>query len=263
MSRLAYANMAVSMRETNPDFLVIGAARSATGWLFKRLSAHPAIFVPRGKEVHFFDAQKNDGSYVFNLKSPGHWRWYWMHFRKAGDRTCGDMTPKYAILPEPRVAEIASHLPDKRIIYSIRDPIDRAWSGLRHRLWHGKGLKADQLGEDDLIGRIMHPEILAKGDHRSVIEKWEKYYGSDNFKCIFYDDVINSPGELLDGLYRFLAVDPAMAPEDSEKIKQRVNAVPGAGIPAGVREILSEYYGEQIPYLEDKFNRRLDGWIGR
>jgi hypothetical protein len=39
-----------------PNFLVIGAARSGTTWISKNLELHPEIYIPRKKELHFFDS---------------------------------------------------------------------------------------------------------------------------------------------------------------------------------------------------------------
>ena len=53
--RMLYATVAFWTRELYPDFLCIGVARAATTWIFDRLSQHPDVFLPKGKEVHFFD----------------------------------------------------------------------------------------------------------------------------------------------------------------------------------------------------------------
>ena len=44
-----------------PDFILIGAARAGTTWISKNLGEHPEIFIPRKKELHFFDSQYPKG----------------------------------------------------------------------------------------------------------------------------------------------------------------------------------------------------------
>jgi hypothetical protein len=41
-----------------PDFLGIGAPRAATSWLHRQLAAHPALWLPPVKELHWFDLQR-------------------------------------------------------------------------------------------------------------------------------------------------------------------------------------------------------------
>jgi hypothetical protein len=249
------------MREANPDFLVIGPARSATGWLFKRLSRHPQIYIPQTKEIHFFDRRAEDGaSFVFDLNNPVHWRWYWTFFRGAAGRRKGDMTPAYSILPPERIAEIAKYLPDVKVIYTIRDPIDRAWSGLCFGLWYGRGITADQLSESELMHRLMQPQRLDKGDHKTNIENWKRYYPSDRFKCIFFEDVRERPHELLTEICGFLQIDADKLPGD-EGDRKVVNSVPKVPIPEHVRIELARYYESQLPYVRDKFGRKLDNWL--
>jgi len=38
-----------------PDFLVIGAQKAGTTWLFQNLRMHPQVWLPPEKEIHFFD----------------------------------------------------------------------------------------------------------------------------------------------------------------------------------------------------------------
>jgi hypothetical protein len=66
-----------------PNFILIGAPRAGTTWIAKNLEAHPDIFIPRKKELHFFDYQYSDG-----LES------YASYFRDAGDaKAIGEATP--------------------------------------------------------------------------------------------------------------------------------------------------------------------------
>src|SRR5690606_32693611 len=44
-----------------PTFLVIGAARSGSTWISKNLARHPEVFIPKEKELHFFDRRYEEG----------------------------------------------------------------------------------------------------------------------------------------------------------------------------------------------------------
>ena len=45
----------MSEKPRDPDFLVIGAYRAGTTWLHRVLRQHPALWLPPGKELHYFD----------------------------------------------------------------------------------------------------------------------------------------------------------------------------------------------------------------
>lgn len=261
LARFLYAKLNSGMQSANPDFLVIGPARTATGWLFKNLSRHPQVFVPSTKEIHFFDRRdERTDEFIFDLNDPVHWRWYWTFFKGAGGRYRGDMTPAYSVLPVERIATIAGNMPDTKIIYTIRDPVDRAWSDLCFGLWYSNGLKADDLLEDVVMNRLMLSWRLAKGDHKTNITNWEQYYSADNFKCIFFEDIRDRPNVLLEEICGFLGIDPEKLPGDGGE-KKRVNTVPRVEIPELALTKLCDYYQSQRPWIEQKFGRKLDAWL--
>lgn len=100
------------------NFLGIGAQKCGTTWLFELLSLHPQVRFPAGKEVHFWDGQRERGV-----------DWYEGLFEgQPPSVAVGEITPAYAILAPPIIAEVARAFPALRLIYLIRNPIDRAWS---------------------------------------------------------------------------------------------------------------------------------------
>ena len=115
-----------------PNFIVIGAMKSGTTSLFHYLQAHPQVFMSPLKEVEFFVEEKN-------------WRrgmdWYRAQFAGAspGALAIGEASTAYTKYPEyPGVPErIASSLPDARLIYILRDPIERIRSHYQHRVLSG------------------------------------------------------------------------------------------------------------------------------
>ena len=68
-----------------PAFLGIGVQRAATTWVYECLRAHPEVFLPDLKEVHYFDENYELGA-----------NWYASHFPESvRERTLGEITPSY------------------------------------------------------------------------------------------------------------------------------------------------------------------------
>ena len=99
-----------------PEFVIIGAAKSATTWLAQNLQAHPQVFIP-GPEPHYFSTEFHRGQ-----------AWYESWFEQAPpDRRVGEKSADYLAHPEaPR--RIAKALPHARLIVQLRNPIERAYS---------------------------------------------------------------------------------------------------------------------------------------
>ena len=269
---LAYARVATWIPERFPDFMCIGAPRAATTWLHKQLSPHPQVFLPRRKEIHFYDESRDDGmpdradlrwreSFYFDVARPGHLRWYWHQFRGAGDRLAGDITPLYSTLSQARIRQIHAQIPALRIIYILRNPVERAWSGLRKSVWYQKG--SDYLGsmpDDWLLRQVTHPDVLLRGDDPQAIVNWESVFPAERFLYLFHDDVESDPEAVLRQVCGFLGI---AAPAGSARAGRtgRVNAAPASEMPELVLAALCRHYRPQIRILEARFQRDLSHWL--
>lgn len=111
-----------------PTFLVIGAMKSGTTSLFHYLHGHPQVAMSPLKEVDFFIEQGNWGRGV---------DWYRRQFETTGPRTLavGEASTSYTKWPEYEgVPErIARTLPNVRLVYVLRDPLERIRSHYQHR----------------------------------------------------------------------------------------------------------------------------------
>ena len=108
-----------------PNLIVIGAERCGTTSLHRYLGAHPEIFMAKSKELDFFVTELS-------------WRkgrgWYEKQFRN-GSRVRGESSPSYTAYPvHEGVAErMAALVPDAKLVYLVRDPIERTLSGYHHQ----------------------------------------------------------------------------------------------------------------------------------
>jgi Sulfotransferase family len=115
-----------------PNFLLIGAMKAGTTSLHRYLRAHPQVFMPEEKELHFFVAERNWGR--------GR-AWYEAQFAEAASAVAvGEASPTYSMHPwfsgvADRVAEL---LPDVRLVYCVRHPIERIRSHYLHELEKGR-----------------------------------------------------------------------------------------------------------------------------
>lgn len=105
-----------------PNFLLIGAQKSATTFVHRCLCEHPNVFMPSG-EIPFFkdpDYSQSDIESFERLFEKG-------YHKKA----IGIKRPDY--LHKPECPErIHRHIPSARLIAILRDPVDRAISAYYH-----------------------------------------------------------------------------------------------------------------------------------
>ncbi len=269
---LAFARVATWIPERFPDFMCIGAPRAATTWLHKTLSWHPQVFLPKRKEIHFYDEPRDDGlpnrgdlrwreDFHFDIERPAHLRWYWHQFRDAGERLAGDITPLYSTLSVQRIRQIRNQIPALRIIYILRNPVERAWSGLRKSVWFQKGSDyLDSMPLEWLLEQVMHPDVLLRGDYPRAIANWEAEFAAEQLLYLFHDDVEADPDNVMRQVCDFLGLSLA-AEMAAGGGTGRVNSAPASAMPVAVRNALSAYYEPQIRQLETRFGRDLAHWL--
>lgn len=171
-----------------PDFLVIGAVKAGTTSVHHCLDAHPEVFVPAQKETHFFDFHWGEGV-----------GWYARHFSN-GHRVVGEVCPGYAQHPfvtgvPERVHEV---IPDVRLVYLVRHPIDRLYSHYRQHVLAGK----QHMALRDAIEH--HPNYLYCSLYATQIERFLEVFPREQLLIITDQRLADDRRGTLKRLYGFV-----------------------------------------------------------
>jgi hypothetical protein len=112
---------------TLPDVLLIGVSKAGTSTISASLARHPHFHPPLYKEPHYFDLHPHKDLGWYRAHFPLQIR-RWLACDGLG-RTfvTGDFTPSYYLLPHA-AERIRRELRTPKIILSLRNPIDRAYS---------------------------------------------------------------------------------------------------------------------------------------
>jgi hypothetical protein len=175
-----------------PDFIVIGAMKSATTTLHEQLARQPGFLMSRPKEPNFFS---DDHMYARG------WRWYSSLFASAGEADlCGESSTHYTKLPDyPRtVARMVRELPRVKLIYVMRHPIERLMSHYVHELTTGH-IKIDV---HDAIDR--HHELIEYSRYAMQLGPFVDAYGFENILPVFFPRLVLHSQTELERIGRFL-----------------------------------------------------------
>ena len=191
-----------------PNFIVIGAARSGTTSLFQYLDPHPEVYMSQVKELNFFSNESywNRG-----------FDWYEARFQSAdGVRAVGEASTSYTKAPfTPDVVKrIHDYSPDMRLIYVVRDPIDRYVSHFLKRTQTGVETRPFEATLKDL-----EQEACAwQGRYHYQLQQYLTRFPREQIRVISMDDLKTNPGPVVHDLYRFLGVDPDFKATDFSKV---------------------------------------------
>jgi hypothetical protein len=177
-----------------PDFIVIGAMKSATTTLHEQFARQPGLFMSRPKEPNFFSDDRN---YARGLD------WYQSCFNGCGnEQIVGESSTHYSKLPtHPHtVARMVRALPQVKLIYIMRHPIDRLASHYLHELTVGR-IRCGLQEAVDLC-----PELVDYGCYSRQLEPYLQAYGPEAVLPVFFDRLVNQPEHEFQRIGRFLGV---------------------------------------------------------
>lgn len=182
-------------RVTKPDFIIIGAMKSATSTLHSQLAMQDGIFMSTPKEPNYFS---DDDQYIKGEQ------WYESLFAgaKQGD-LCGESSTHYTKKPDhpATVSRMAKNLTSPKLIYVIRHPIDRLISHYIHQ-WSRNLIRGDI---NTAIGR--HPELINYSKYAMQLKPFFDTFGINNILPVFTEKLKISPQEQLDIIANFIGYD--------------------------------------------------------
>ncbi len=186
------------MTKKLPDFIGIGAMRCGTTWLTDQLRAHPEIYVPEHyKEIHFFDRYFEKGI-----------DWYLANFSaKAAHQQAGEFTPYY-IRDEQALKRMAETCPDAKLIVSLRNPVERAFS---HYIFLKNRHDITTSFYETLFDERF--DLLRTGLYGSQLQNCLRYYPREKIHVVLFEEIKSVPEKVMTELYDFLGVDSHYIPQ--------------------------------------------------
>jgi hypothetical protein len=209
-----------------PDFIAVGPPRTATTWLHEVLQGRVCLPANR-KETDFFTRFYDRGI-----------EWYADYFRNcAGQLPVGELSPMYFASAQAR-ERIAHHLPECKIICSLRDPVERAYSNYRML----RRIVATKVDFEQAA--ITRGDLLESSRYGTHLAGWFETFGRERVQVLIYDDLESKPQAFLDSVADFIGI--ARFPLSSSKV--------------GAERVLAVSTQPASPQLA-KLARNLIGWF--
>ena len=286
---------------TLPNFMIIGVAKAGTTSLYRYLDQHPQVFMCPIKGTNFFgyeDARAwtwtDEGEppllqhfQVTTLEA------YEAMFAGASDEIAiGEASPQYFRCPNA-ARRIHECIPDVRLIASLRNPAERAFSGFLMRTRRGERVKGIY---EELTPEASH---VREGLYYKRLKRYFDIFPRDQIKVFIFEEFKKDPARVVTHLFDFLGVDTNFAPDTSirynpagvpknrllnrlffnptlirtakavlpesvQQLAKRVqqqNLKPPPKFPVEVRAQLLDFYREDILKLEALLDRDLSIWL--
>ncbi len=255
-----------------PNFYIAGGARCGSTSLFAYCKAHPQIFMAPIKEPNYFSYGyggipfAGPGRERFYAPAIKDRRTYEALFEGAGDALAvGEASINYMLHPEA-CAGIRALTPDARLLFVLRQPVERAWSSFQRSRHEGTEK------EPDFLAAWHDDERRRAAGHWSSIHRYKSLYGRhlkvwfetftrEQIKVVLFDDILADSAAVMRDVYGFLGVDPGFVP-DTSVVHNRSGEIANPVLrwlwlgTGGLRSVL-------VPLMPLKWRGRLFPFIAR
>ena len=242
----------MSAKKQKTFLLGVGCPKGGTSWLHDYLSAQPCADFGFDKEYHVFDRihlPECRSSLEFTMKkgkellegksfmSPNYPNLltrlnfyrnvdnYYEYFdylalRSETTTLVGDITPSYCALPAPVYKEIKERLQALgfrvRIIFIMRDPVERIWSSLR--MDRKKNVHMKKWEENEQLRKYyLRPDVKVRSSYDLTIANLERVFTPEELHYQLYENLFNE--DSVRGITEFLGV-PYARPDFGKMVNQ-------------------------------------------
>ena len=243
-------------------FVIIGAQRSGTTYLYDILEQHPEICmsIPKKPEPKYFLGKSKE---ELNLKE-----YIDKYFINSNNsiKIFGEKSTSYYERKESAML-INALLPKAKILIILRNPIQRALSNYFFSV--NNGLETRTLEEVFILNKkapnnssirfiSVNPfNYLGRGEYHKYIKRYRRYFDSSKIKIILFEELVNNKQKIVE-LYSYLGVDKTFRPINIE-IPVNSSGLQNS-ISKEILEFLKSYYVEHNKKLEKISGLKLDLW---
>ena len=278
------------------DFIGIGAMKSGTTWLIKVLRNQGEFDLPRRKEFHYWVSHPKYHSWsplkygsiprrfiyriwireftrqLFSAIKKGNFKkfndtfhyffakandsWYSAFFTDRQGFT-GEYSPSYSALDQPDIRRMHSLFPDVKLIFIIRNPVERGWS---HYNFNQRNKKRFKPAFKSLVRFSERNNVELLSNYTRTLYNFTSVYKPDSILVGFYDAIIQKPHELIEGIVAFIC-DQRIDVDSNPFIKKRVWSTKKGDIPADYKKFLSQKYAPLMNDLSFLFEGYCLDWL--
>ena len=242
-----------------PNLIIIGAMKCSTTALHRYLDLHPDIAMSEPKELNFFcgpEHYEDPGEPA--ARSAGNWHrgvsWYATQFRPAPVR--GEASPGYT---SPSFTEAADRMarvvPDARLVYAVRDPIERAVSQYLHH-------RADGTERRPVEEALIDPQsqYLERSRYHERLEPYLARFPREQILICAQEDLWSSRRTTLRSLYRFAGVDDLFWSSDHALCWNVARGEATVSLDMSLRRRLRAELSDDAARLRELTGQEFAGW---
>jgi hypothetical protein len=202
-----------------PNLFIVGAAKAGTTSLHGYLSEHPEVFMSERKEPHYFASFTMRGEFDNFMPPVRDVEAYQRLFvGSEGRKVAGEASPSY-LCDVDAARRIKAAIPQAKIIISLRNPVERAYSEYLMAFHAGQ----EKLSFDDALVADARREkgwgtsfqYVERGLYADQVQRYLDVFGRANVLTILFEELIRDTPKVMAEVAQFLAIDPGRFPDST------------------------------------------------
>ena len=181
--------------------------------------------------------------------------WYLGLFERQRGIT-GDITPSYSILTHESVAQMHKVAPQARLVFLMRNPIERAWSHYRFNERFGASVALNDL--DAFKAFVNSPDQELRSNYLRTIDLYLDFFDSSQLLLGFYDAITDQPEALLSEILKHVG---AKNNAKHGNIRQVNNKSRSSDMPESYQKYLEDKYYDDLKELANRYGGYASKWL--
>ncbi len=246
-----------------PNFIVIGAPCCGATWIKNNLSNNPQIYFPRGEQAYFSrQTHYSPHSYVERFMECFQGRVTKDSVDETGRENTGengapvfgDASTDYLTISNEAIELCAALYPNLKIICTVREPVERAWSHLTHEDLAARTTRC-YIDSDGNIQQWLS-DILEKGRYGDHLKRWAQWFSPEQFLVVSMEHINTDPFEVLDRIQKFIGAEHFDYSSKDFNDSKLVNGASPCAPSEEVRQFLTNVYADET-YDAEALQRSL------
>ena len=230
-----------------PNFLIAGGVATGTSFLSATLAHHPDIYLPRIQrpEPNFFH-------YSWKFNQGTEW-WLKTWFSEVGNQKAVGERSSLLLPSDVAAKRMKQIIPDAKLIFCLRNPIERAWGNYRFTVLEGlEPLTFDEAVESEpermrtaegMWEEIQPHAYTTRSRYAKHLQEYIELFSKDHILLLKSEDLGRRPDLNIARVCEFLGVDSSI------QLPQPPNYSRPSVKDRKVQIELRAYFGDRFPLL--------------
>lgn len=178
-----------------------------------------------------------------------------------------DITPDYAVIGRKGFEHIKQIAKEVKLLFILRNPVERAWSGLLQGKKHtAEGIEGflKRTTDEDQLFKILTSglDIGVRNDYLTTLEHLDAI-GLLNGQVLikFYDEIGTNPEKFITDIYHFLNMPLPSMDIFADTLHNRIHATPKTLMSCQLEYRVKAHYSPMLEKIEQQFITIPSTWL--